>query len=178
MPTATVFEDKGEDEKEELKKKKKPEAKAPETRAPLPKAREFKAADLKGAEAIKTLMEIREIRETAKKGREIIARKKGEQIEPEEEEKDVKYKNVDIKSMLEPPPSKPPTPPKNPKDSEPAISRTARLAKLKPLDLSIQRTQTQSFDKITENIGAESEIVKKKKLKFEEMMRKMKKFLE
>lgn len=101
MPTA--FEEKTEDE--EVKKKKKPEAKAPERKAP-----EFKAPELKGPEAIKTLMEIREIRETAKKGREIIARKKGEQIEPKEEERDVKHKDMDIKSMLEPPPA-PPKPP-------------------------------------------------------------------
>jgi len=148
---AEVFEEQNEEKEIKKKKETKPEIKAPV---------------IKGPEAIKTLMEIHEIRETARKGREIIARKKGDQIEPKEEEfNEVKHKDVDIKSMLEPP-----TPPEAGKTS----SKKIASGKLEPLSLFTSKSQSQ----VTEKIGSESETVKKRKSKFDEMMRKMKKFIE
>jgi len=151
MPEA--FEERKEEDRKEIKKKpmQREEKKAP-------------AIKSKGPEAIKTIMEIREIRETAMKGREIIARKEGRHIEPREEEKDLKYVDVDIKSILEPPP----TPPKILKSKPQAPFQMQSKLPAQPLKLA----------PIAKSIPEESEQDKKnKKVKFEEMMRKMKKFL-
>ena len=151
MPEA--FGERKEEERKEVKKKpmQKEEEKAP-------------AIKSKGPEAIKTIMKIREIRETARKGREIIARREGKFIEPKEEEKDLKYVDVDIKSILEPPPK----PPKLPLNKPQA-----------PLQMQFKSlTQPPKLAPTTKSIPEESEQDKKnKKVKFEEMMRKMKKFL-
>ena len=160
---AEAFEEREEEKRAEMKKKKvmKPEVK------PLAS---------KGPEAIRTLMEIHEIRDTAKKGREILARKKAEWQEPKEEEKDSLSEEFDIKSMLEPP--APPEPPKEPlghKESEMRHFHKSGSEKLEPLDIFASKSKTQKHS--MEKVGIESEAVKKNKSKFEEMMQKMKKFL-
>ena len=151
MPEA--FEERKEEERKEVKKK------------PLQKEeKKVPAIKSKGPEAIKTIMEIREIRETAMKGREIIARREGRFIEPKEEERDLKYVDIDIKSILEPPPKPPKRPiddPQAPLQMQPKL--LAQSPKLVPIAKSISEKSEQ--DK------------KNKKVKFEEMMRKMKKFL-
>jgi len=119
MPEA--FEEKKEEERKELKKKKK----------------EFAPSELK------TIMEIRDVRETARKGREIIARREGKYIE-KEEDKDVKYPGVgDMLSSV---------PPKNPHPQAPIAPPPSAPS------------------------GHEDDRKDGKK-KFEDMIRKMKKFL-
>jgi hypothetical protein len=151
MPEA--FEERKEEDRKETKKK------------PIQKDdKKALAIKSKGPEAIKTIMEIRDIRETARKGREIIARREGRFIEPKEEVKDLKYVDVDIKSILEPPP-KPPNLPSNKPQAPMQIQ-------------SKPPNQPPKLSSITKSIPEESEQDKRnKKVKFEEMMRKMKKFL-
>jgi len=138
---------------EERKEEKKKEIAKPEIKAPIKKPPE-----LKEPETLKTIREIRDIRETVRKGREIVARKKGEYVEPQEDEKDLKHTAVDVKSMLEPPP-----PPAKPKP---------KVEGLRPLELFARNKPKMS------EIEHEAEEARKgKKLEFDVMMQKMKKFL-
>jgi len=142
-----VFE---EERKEDRKKK---ELAKPETKAPIKKPPE-----LKEPETLKTIREIRDIRETVRRGREIVARKKGEYIESQEDEKDLKHTSIDVKSMLEPSP-----PPAKPKP---------KIEGLRPLELFARNKPKMS------EIEYEAEESRKgKKQEFDAMMQKMKKFL-
>ena len=138
-----------EEERKEDRKKK--EITKSEVKSPIKKPPE-----LKEPETLKTIREIREIRETVRKGREIVSRKKGEYIEPKEDEKDLKHAPADVKSMLEPPPTKP-----KPKVEGP-----------RPLELFAK-----SKPKMSEIEHEAEEVRKGKKQEFDAMMQKMKKFL-
>jgi len=135
---------------DEAEKKKKEAKKEENARAQLKKA-----LDLKEPEPLKKLIEIREIRETAKRGRELLARRKGEFVEPREDEK---YDKGSVERKM------PVAPPSKPEDSRPPATIFQKELHLKDV---------QEKGKLLES----SEERKRNKGRFEEMMRKMRKFL-